>query len=155
MHRVFLTWTIKEAWFNISNRGTFKIASSSKINVINLMRQKKENRNMYFLPIEFSIGIGTGWRHCFSKIFSFLLVILPIILINLHEVLLQCKCSRVLIYHLYLYNIYFCSSRFNYSVQETGKRRRPIKLVFPILLSIGHRIYNTIWKSSNSIKHRY
>lgn len=53
MHCVFLTWAIKEAWFNISNCGTFKIASSSKINVINLMRQKRETETCIFFLLNF------------------------------------------------------------------------------------------------------
>lgn len=53
MHCMFLTRTIKEAWFNISNCGTFKIACSSKINVINLMRQKREIETCIFFLLNF------------------------------------------------------------------------------------------------------
>lgn len=113
------------------------------------MGQKRGNRNMHILPMEFLISIGTGCQQWFSKIFISLLVILQIILINLCEILLQCKCSSVLIcpftskIFVYFYDSYF--------VQETGKRRQ-IKLILPIVLSIGHRIYNTFWKSNNCIK---
>lgn len=55
---------------------------------------------MHILPIAFLIGIGTGCQQWFSKIFIFLLVILQIILINLCEILLQCKCSSVLSFYL-------------------------------------------------------
>lgn len=107
---------------------------------------------MHIPPTEFLIGIGTGCQQRFSKMFIFLLVILQIILINLCEILLQCNGSSVLICHFTcIILVYFYYSYFDYFVQETGKRR-PIKLILPIVLSIGHRIHKTFWKSNNCIK---
>lgn len=152
MHCVFWTWAIKEVWVYILNCGKFKIASSCKIDVMKLMGQKRGNSNMRILPTEFLIGIGTGCQQWFSKIFIFLLVILHIILVNLCEALLQCKCSSALICHFtFIILVYFCYNILTILFKKICKRRL-IKVILLRVLSIGHRIYNKVYRSSNCIK---